>query len=79
MNTLEFSTKIEHGLIHLPFLDESYDNSYVRVIIILEKPDNQIHKKEKLLTAFQKMRNYTMFQSIANPVTWQKQLRDEWE
>jgi hypothetical protein len=79
MNALEFSTKIEHGLIHLPKQFQEYDNSHVRIIVLIEKPAINLSKKEKLLITFKKMQQNRLFESIDNPVNWQKQLRDEWE
>ncbi len=79
MNALEFSTKIEQGLIHLPKQFEEFNNTYVRIIVLVDTPPTQLSKKEKLLATFKKMKSHSMFASIENPVQWQKQLRDEWE
>lgn len=77
MNALEFSTKIEQGLIHLPKQFQELNNSYVRIIVLVETLPVQLSKKEKLLATFKKMQFRKMFASIENPVLWQKQLRDE--
>jgi hypothetical protein len=79
MNALEFSTKIEKGLIHLPKQFQEYDNTHVRIIVLVETPSSNVSKKEKLLATFKKMQQKNLFKTIDNPVTWQKQLRDEWE
>ena len=79
MNALEFSTKIEQGLIHLPKQYQDYDNAYVRILVLIETPVSQSTKKQKLLDAFKKVQNRKMFASIKNPMLWQKKLRDEWE
>ena len=79
MNALEFSTKIEHGLIHLPKQFQEYDNSHVRIIVLIEKPTINLSKKEQLLITFKKMQQNRLFENIENPVNWQKQLRNEWE
>ena len=79
MNALEFSTKIEQGLIHLPKQYHAYDNAYVRILVLIETPVSQSTKKQKLLEAFKKVQNRKMFASIKNPMLWQKKLRDEWE
>lgn len=79
MNALEFSTKIERGLIQLPKGYEAYDNTFARIIVLIEQPSNNVTKKEKLLATFKKLQQTPIFDSIENPVTWQKQLRDEWE
>lgn len=79
MNALEFSTKIEQGLIHLPEQYQAYDNAYVRILILIETPPIQVSKKQKLLAIFKKMQSRNIFVSIENPVLWQKKLRNEWE
>ena len=76
MNALEFSTKIEEGLIHLPKQFAEYDNTYVRIIVLVETPPTHVSKKEKLLATFKKMQQHNLFASIENPVLWQKKLRD---
>ncbi len=78
MNALEFSTKIEQGLIHLPEQYHDYDNAYVRILILIETPPFQPTKKQKLLESFKKIQNRKLFATIQNPVLWQKKLRDEW-
>ena len=79
MNALEFSTKIQEGLIHLPKQFQEYNNTNVRIIVLVESQPVQVSKKAKLLATFKKMQHRKMFVSIENPVLWQKQLRDEWE
>jgi hypothetical protein len=79
MNALEFSTKIEQGLIHLPEQYHAYDNAYVRILVLIETPQFQPSKKQKLLEAFKKVQTRKLFATINNPVLWQKKLRDEWE
>ena len=51
MNSLEFTTKIEHGVIHLPKEFEDYDNAVAHVTVTLDAPED---KKAKLLTTFKK-------------------------
>ena len=76
MNALEFSTKIEQGLIHLPEQYHAYDNAYVRILMLIETPVSQSPKKQKLLEAFKKVQNRKLFASIENPVLWQKKIRN---
>ncbi len=79
MNALEFSTKIEKGLIHLPQEFQAYNDTFVRIIVLVETPTVPSNKKEKLLATLKKMKHLNMFSSIENPILWQKKLRDEWE
>lgn len=45
-----------------------------------ESPKKQpIEPKENLATIIKKMRANPMFEDIDNPVTWQKEMRNEWE
>ena len=78
MNALEFSTKIEHGLIQLPKQYEAHNNIFSRIIVLIEPLLENVSKKEKLLATFKKLQQTPIFDSIENPVTWQKKLRDEW-
>ena len=79
MNSLEFTTKIEHGVIHLPKEFEDYDNAVAHVTVTLETDDYKKAKKEKLFAVLEKMQKSNMFKDIENPVEWQRKLRDEWE
>lgn len=79
MEALEFSTKIERGIIQLPKQFEEYDNAFVRIIILSDKPRNFSQKKEKLKRILNEMQETDVFRHISNPVDWQKKLRDEWE
>jgi hypothetical protein len=79
MEALEFSTKIEHGTIRLPKQFAEYENAFVRIIILSDKPRNFSEKKEKLRNILKKMQQKQLFSKITNPVEWQKQLRNEWE
>ena len=47
MNSLEFTTKIEDGVIHLPKEFEQYENAVAHVTITLETPEDKKAKKEK--------------------------------
>lgn len=82
MNSVEFTTKIERGVIHLPKEFADYENSVAHVVITLDAPDEEKEikeKKDKLFAVLKKMQKANMFQDIENPVEWQRKLRDEWE
>jgi hypothetical protein len=80
MNALEFTTRIEEGVIHLPQEYNEYQNSYVRIILLVEdSAPLTLSKKEKLRETFRKMRNQKMFAGIENPLEWQKKQIDEWD
>jgi hypothetical protein len=79
MNSLEFTAKIEHGVIHLPKELEDYDDAVAHVTVILETPEDKKAKKDSLFAAFKKLAEANPFADIGNPVEWQRKLRDEWE
>ena len=79
MNSLEFTAKIEHGVIHLPKEFEEYDNAVARVTVTLETPEDRKARKDRLFAAFEKLAEANPFADIKNPVEWQRKLRDEWE
>ncbi len=49
MNALEFSTKIEQGLIHLSKQFEEYDNTYVRIIYCISGNTSYAHFKKRAI------------------------------
>lgn len=79
MDSLEFTAKIEHGVIHLPKEFEDYENATARVSITLESSEDKKAKKDRLFAAFKKLAEANTFAEIENPVEWQRKLRDEWE
>ena len=79
MNSLEFTTKIEQGVIRLPKEFEEYDNAVAHVTVTLETPEETKAKKDKLFAVFEKMQKANLFREIEDPVEWQRKLRDEWE
>ena len=79
MNSLEFTTKIEHGVIHLPKEFEEYENAIAHVTVTLEKPEDYKAKKERLFAAFKKAQEAGLFAEIEDPVKWQREMRDEWD
>ena len=79
MDAVEFSGKIEDGVIRLPKEYKHYGNTYARVIVLVDKPADMLTKKEKLLKALQGMKKVDMFSSIDDPISWQKKQRNEWD
>jgi hypothetical protein len=77
MKTLEFSTTIENGVIHLPKKYQAFNNVKARIVIVSEEVE-VITKKARLLANFKKLQALNVFESITNPIEWQKNLRDEW-
>ncbi len=78
MNALEFSAKIEKGVIRLPDKYKEYDNSYVRVIVLTKQSEQHLSQKERLKATFKKLQLANLFGNIENPTAWKNELRDEW-
>ena len=79
MNSVEFTTKIEHGVIHLPKEFEEYEDAVAHVTITLETSEDLKAKKDRLFAAFKKAKEAGLFAEIEDPVKWQRALRDEWD
>lgn len=80
MEALEFSAKIEDGLIRLPKQFQEYQNAFVRIIILTENPVNHIlSKKEKLKAIMLKMGEKNIFNKIPDAKEWQRTIRNEWD
>jgi hypothetical protein len=79
MNAVEFSSKIEKGKIVVPKEFKEFENENVRVIMLFNEVEVKNSQKENLLLTLNKMKSEKMFSSIQNPVSWQKQARDDWE
>ncbi len=63
-----------------PLLLELVQKLDARVITVSENNLSDIaSKKEKLRSIFKRMQQHDVFKSIANPTSWQKKLRNEWE
>ena len=80
MQAIEFEAFIKGGLIQIPSYYQNLDNMKAKVIVLFpfEKTDMN-YNKAKLKNAFKKAQEKTVFKTITDSVTWQKQLRDEWE
>ena len=61
MSSVEFTTKIEHGVIHLPKEFEEYEDAVAHVTITLETPEDNKAKKERLFAAFKKAQEVGLF------------------
>lgn len=78
MMTAEFSIKIEEGIIRIPVHLETYNDSFARVILITEESASLAERKRKLKEVVMKMQEISAFNSVDDPVVWQRQVRDEW-
>ncbi len=79
MQALEFSTRIEGGVIRLPKEYEGYDNAYARVIILTTNSLETVSKKDRLREVMLRMGENDIFKKIDDPLAWQKKMRNDWE
>ncbi len=79
MNSLEFTTKIEHGVIHLPPDSLQFEDAVAHVVVTVTTPEENAARKQRLLAAFRAVQKADVFRNIEDPSEWQRILRDEWE
>ncbi len=80
MQAIEFETYVNHRAIQIPMHYQIIDNAKVKVILLYSEPETKGNYNKQLLSlAFTKAQQKGVFKNITNSVTWQKQLRDEWE
>lgn len=79
MNSVEFTTLIDHGVIRLPKEYEEFDNSLARIVVTVESTEEKLAKKDRLFVALKKLQEADIFRNIEDPVEWQRKQRDEWE
>jgi hypothetical protein len=78
MNAVEFSGKIEKGLIKVPDEYQNIDKE-VRVIMLFDEAEKKVSKKDMLRDVISEMKKVKMFANIDDPLQWQKTIRNEWE
>ena len=79
MNSLEFTTKIDHGVIHLPQEFEEYGDAEAHVVVTVTEPEEIEARKKRLLAAFRNIQKADVFKSIEDPSEWLHKLRNEWD
>jgi len=81
MLAVEFETNVKNGMILIPGKYREMAEGLLKIIILKEehKPKsasrNNYPNLKKLLT---RIRRKNIFQSIDDPVEWQRAIRDEW-
>jgi hypothetical protein len=78
MNAVEFSGKIEKGLIKVPDEYQNIDKE-VRVIMLFDDAETKVSKREMFRDVIADMKKVKMFENIDDPLLWQKTIRNEWE
>ncbi len=80
MQAIEFETYVDQRAIQIPIQYQLIDHAKVKVILLYSEPEKKgNYNKQSLLLAFAKAQQKGVFKNITNSVTWQKQVRDEWE
>ncbi len=80
MQAIEFETYINQRAIQIPLQFQVTDNAKVKVILLYNDAEKKGNfNKQLFLLALKNARQKGVFKNINNSVTWQKQLRDEWE
>ncbi|GAA4458590.1 hypothetical protein GCM10023189_31090 [Nibrella saemangeumensis] len=83
MKALEFETTIENGKITLPETMSNLDKSQVRVIVLWEEMEvserGQNYDPVAVEGALRSLHEINLFESVPDPIAWQKQLRNEWD
>lgn len=80
MQAIEFETYVSQRAIQVPMQYKLIDNAKVKVILLYSEAKKKgNYNKSALLLAFAKAQQKGVFKNIKHSVTWQKQLRDEWE
>jgi hypothetical protein len=76
MNAVEFSGKIEKGLIKVPDEYQNIDKE-VRVIMLFDDTEKKVSKKDMFRDVISEMKKVKMFANIDDPLVWQKTIRNE--
>lgn len=80
MKAIEFETTIRHGLIHVPSHYKNMENTQAKVIVLVnESSESGNYDKILLLKMFRKANKVGLFNEIVDSVSWQKELRNDWE
>lgn len=88
MAPLEIHTRAENGRIafDLPASHEALANAHLLVVLTPEPETpaapleaERLAKHARLIAAFDELQKVSAFREIADPVQWQRDLRDEWE
>jgi hypothetical protein len=83
MQAVEFDTHAKNGIIKIPDEYRNIADGEVRIIILKQekKPETSIehHRKmSELKKLLKQIRDRNIFQSIDDPVKWQRSIRNEW-
>ena len=77
---IEFWGRIEDGVIKLPakYLDQ-YSGLDAKILVTVDTDATLVNQRSRLQELFSQANELKMFSAISDPVTWQKNIRDEWD
>lgn len=83
MLAVEFETHVENGVINIPEQYREVADGDLRIIILKQEKDNrEFSGKQKKITGMKKLlekiQTKNVFQNIADPLEWQRDIRDDW-
>ena len=83
----QFETQAQNGLIRLPAGYPELANATLRVLVLSAAPTKieadtaaqaqRLAKREKLLAAFEHLKEINPFRTIADPIEWQREQRED--
>ena len=80
MQVIEFNTDITGRSIEIPPEYQDVQKKKVKVTLEWEEPQNERnYDPERIKMLLAEIQGMGVFDSIDDPVEWQKELRDEWE
>ena len=80
MQAIEFETYISNNFIQIPLSYKQFNNIKAKVFVQIEdKIQEGNFDKIALLNAIEKAKSIGVFKEIDDSVSWQKEIRNEWE
>ncbi|MCX6581183.1 MAG: hypothetical protein NT166_13475 [Candidatus Aminicenantes bacterium] len=81
MLAVEFETNAKNGMIQIPGKYREMAEGLLKIIILKEEQNPKISSRNKyfnLKKLLNQIHRKNIFQSIDDPVEWQRAIRDEW-
>lgn len=77
--TVEFTARIKNGIIKLPKRYKALANAMVKIILQKKEAEKPHVDKDNLIRLIVEIQEKGIFNSIKDPLRWQKEQRDEWD
>jgi hypothetical protein len=82
MKAIEFDSVVRNGWLQLPDNGLDLNQRIVRIILLYaedDSPQTSEYVSDDIRTGFKLLQKHNPFHSVSDPISWQKQIRDEWE